>query len=52
MVLSEAQKNYLHETYYDISKTGSLRGPVALYEQIQSDGVNDISLNSVKEWLR
>jgi len=53
MALNEEQSEYLRSLYYDITKTGSLRGVRTFYQLIQREGKHpEIRQKDVKEWFK
>lgn len=52
MELGEEEKTYLKTLYYNVEKTGSLRGPRPLYELVKNEGKMKISMNKIKNWLK
>ena len=48
---SDEESSYLASLYYDISKTGSYRGPVPLYKLVKRDGKMPIPMGKIRSWL-
>ncbi len=42
---------YLKSLYYDLQKTGSLRGPNSLYKLVKEENRHIISLEKIHAWL-
>ena len=51
-MVTEEEADYLKTLYYNVNKTGSLRGPAPLYRLIKREGVMKISMNKIREWLK
>ncbi len=51
-MLSEAQKAYLKNIYYQPQHEASFRGIDALYRFVKKDGVYDIKKPAIQTWLR
>ena len=50
-VMPEESK-YLKSLYYNVNKTGSLRGPLPLYKLVKKEGKMKISMEKIRRWLQ
>ena len=45
-------EKYLHDIYYDPRHPGAFAGPDKLHRIVQREGVRNIGLHKIKQWLQ
>ena len=50
--LTKEEFAYLNLLYYDVKKTGSLRGPLPLYRLVKNEGKMKISMKKIQSFLK